>query len=133
MIQLIVGPKGSGKTRLLIDMINESVPKVSGNIVCIEKSMQSTYHISPSCRLIDMDEYKIQDYNTFYGFFAGILAGNYDIQQVYIDGLMRVGKHTQEELADLLNRMDAIAEDKTIIVTISAEKDELIDEIRKYL
>ncbi len=133
MIQLIVGAKGSGKTRRLLDMINENVKKVNGNIVCIEKSMQSTYHVSPQCRLIDMDEYKIRNYESFYGFFAGILAGNYDIEQVYIDGLLRIGTKTQEDLAELLNRMDAIAADKTIIVTVSSAEEDLIDEIRKYL
>ena len=133
MIQLIVGAKGSGKTRRLLDMINENVKKVNGNIVCIEKSMQSTYHVSPQCRLIDMDEYKIWNYESFYGFFAGILAGNYDIEQVYIDGLLRIGTKTQEDIAELLNRMDAIAADKTIIVTVSSTEEDLIDEIRKYL
>ena len=133
MIKLIVGTKGSGKTKRLIDMINDNVAKVNGSIVCIEKSMQSTYHISSGCRLIDMDEYHIEDYTTFYGFFAGILAGNYDIEQVYIDGLMRIGTHTQEDLAELLNKMDALAKDQTIIVTISAAEEDLIDDIRKYL
>jgi hypothetical protein len=133
MIKLIVGTKGSGKTKRLIDMINDSVTKVNGNIVCIEKSMQSTYHISPKCRLIDMDEYRISDYDTFYGFFAGILAGNYDIEEVYIDGLMRIGSHTQEDLAKLLNKMDALAKDQTIIITVSAAEEDLIDEIKKYL
>ena len=70
MIKLITGPKGSGKTKQLIDMINENLTVVKGNIVCIEKAMQATHNINAAVRLIDVDEYKITDYNTFYGFFA---------------------------------------------------------------
>lgn len=133
MIKLIVGAKGSGKTKQMIDMIDENLAKVSGNIVCIAKSMQSTYHINASVRLIDVDEYKIDDYDKFYGFFAGVLAGNYDIEQVYIDGLMRLGAKDLDRLAELLEKMDAIARDKAVVVTVSAEEARLPAGLKKYL
>ena len=79
MIQLIVGGKGSGKTKKMIDMINASAKTTPGNIVCIEKSMKLTYDIDHSARLIDVDEYGIDGYDMLYGFVAGVLAGNYDI------------------------------------------------------
>lgn len=133
MIKLIVGAKGSGKTKKLIDMIDENLGKVSGNIVCIEKSMQSTYHINASVRLIDVDEYKIDDYDKFYGFFAGILAGNYDIEQVYVDGLLRIGDRDIDGLGALLEKMDAIAHDKTVVITVSADVADLPDSVKRYL
>ncbi len=73
MIQLIVGGKGSGKTKKMIDMINESAKTTPGNIVCIEKSMKLTYDINYKARLIDVDEYSISGYEMLYGFIAGEL------------------------------------------------------------
>jgi hypothetical protein len=133
MIKLIVGTKGSGKTKHMIDMINKNISEIKGSAVCIVKSMDTTYHINANCRLVDMDEYRIADYDTFYGFFAGILAGNYDIEQVYIDGLMQIGTHTQEGLAELLNKIDAISANQLVVVTVSADENELIYEIKKYM
>ena len=78
MIQLIVGGKGSGKTKKMIDMINASAKTTPGNIVCIEKSMKLTYDIDHSARLIDVDEYSIDGYDMLYAFIAGVLAGNYE-------------------------------------------------------
>ena len=133
MIKLITGPKGSGKTKQLIDMINENLSVVKGNIVCIEKAMQETHNINAAVRLIDVDEYKIADYNMFYGFFAGVLAGNYDIEQVYIDGLLKIGEKNVQALGDLLDKIAAISEDKLIVVTVSATEEELTDNVKKYL
>ncbi len=133
MIRLIVGPKGYGKTKQLIDMMNDSVRKAKGNLVCIEKGMETTYHINANIRIIDIDDYDIDNYTKFYGFFAGVLAGNYDIEQVYIDGLLRIGKRDIEALGNLLDRMEKISSDKEIIVTVSATLEELTDNVKKYL
>ena len=102
MIQLIVGGKGSGKTKKMIDMINASAKTTPGNIVCIEKSMKLTYDIDHSARLIDVDEYGIDGYDMLYGFVAGVLAGNYDIVEVYLDGVLKLGHHDLGALAALL-------------------------------
>lgn len=102
MIQLIVGGKGSGKTKKMIDMINDSAKTTPGNIVCIEKSMKLTYDIDHAARLIDVDEYKISGYDMLYGFIAGILAGNYDIVEVYLDGVLKLGNHDLDGLGKLL-------------------------------
>ena len=133
MIKLITGPKGSGKTKEMIDMINENLSKVKGNIVCIEKAMQATHNVNAAVRLIDVDEYKIADYETFYGFFAGVLAGNYDIEQVYVDGLLKIGKNDIEGLGNLLEKMDVIASDKLVVVTVSAAVEDLTENVKKYL
>lgn len=133
MIKLLVGKKGTGKTKRLIDLLNDNVAKVNGNIVCIEKGMQSTYHINSSIRIIDIDEYKVDSYEKFYGFFAGVLAGNYDIEQIYVDGLLRMGEKDLFAMGELLGKMDAISADKTVVVTVSASEEELTDNVKKYL
>ena len=108
MIQLIVGGKGSGKTKKMIDMINASAKTTPGNIVCIEKSMKLTYDIDHSARLIDVDEYGIDGYDMLYGFIAGVLAGNYDIVEVYLDGVLKLGHHDLDALGALLPKLAAL-------------------------
>lgn len=139
MIQLIVGSRGSGKTKQMVDMINEAVKTTSGNIVCIEKSMKLTYDLDHKCRLIDMDEYSIMGYDMLYGFVAGILAGNYDIVELYIDGILKVGSNGSAEkdlvgLGELLAKMEKLAGDNVkIVVTVSAEEEALPAAVGKYL
>ncbi len=134
MIQLIVGGKGSGKTKKMIDMINESAKTTPGNIVCIEKSMKLTYDINYKARLIDVDEYSISGYEMLYGFIAGILAGNYDIVEVYLDGVLKLGNHDLEGLGKLLGELDAlIKENVKMVITVSADLAILPESVRKYV
>lgn len=139
MIQLIVGSRGSGKTKQMVDMINEAVKTTSGNIVCIEKSMKLTYDLDHKCRLIDMDEYSIMGYDMLYGFVAGILAGNYDIVEIYVDGVLKVGSKGSTEkdlvgLGELLEKLEKLAgENVKIVVTVSAEEEEIPATVGKYL
>ena len=79
MIKLIVGTKGSGKTKAMIDQINDAVKTSKGNVVVVEKGMKLTYDIAPAARLIDLDEYKISGGEMLYVFVAGLMASNYDI------------------------------------------------------
>lgn len=89
MLKLIVGTKGSGKTKTMIDMIDKAVKTTSGNIVVIEKCMKLTTEINHSARLVDVDEYGIVGADMLYGFVAGMLAGNYDITELFLDGILR--------------------------------------------
>lgn len=134
MINLIVGGKGSGKTKKMIDMINASAKTTPGNIVCIEKSMKLTYDIDHAARLIDVDEYKINGYNMLYGFVAGILAGNYDIVEVYLDGVLKLGNHDLDGLGVLLDELAALTGDSIkMVVTVSADLKALPESVKKYL
>ena len=134
MIQLIVGGKGSGKTKKMIDMINASAKTTPGNIVCIEKSMKLTYDIDHSARLIDVDEYGIDGYDMLYGFVAGLMASNYDITDLYIDGILKVLDHDINRLGVVLDEMAAIAGDSVkVTVTVSADEAALPHDVKKYL
>ena len=134
MVQLLVGKKGSGKTKKMVDMINEAAKTAHGNIVCIEKNMKLTYDIDHSVRLIDMDEYKIEGYTMLYGFIAGVLAGNYDIQEVYLDGTMRVTNQDIDGMGDFLDKLAFLAGDTIhIVVTVSADETELPEGVVKYI
>ena len=101
MIKLIVGAKGSGKTKAMIDMINDSVKTSKGNVVVVEKGMKLTYDIAPAARLIDLDEYKVSGGEMLYGFVAGLMASNYDITDLYIDGILKVLNHDINRLGEI--------------------------------
>ena len=134
MIKLIVGAKGSGKTKTLIDMIDQATKTSAGNIVVIEKSMKLTTEINHKARLLDVDEYDISGADMLYGFVAGVLAGNYDITELYVDGILKVGGRDYEALGKILAAVDALAgENVKVIVTVSADEAELPDSVKKYL
>ena len=82
MIKLITGKKGTGKTKVLIDMINDAVKSTNGDLICIEKGAKLTYDISYKVRLVDAERFNVSGYDSFYGFVAGMLAGNYDIKEI---------------------------------------------------
>ena len=134
MIKLIVGTKGSGKTKTMIDLINEATKTATGNVVVIEKSMQLTTSINHAARLVDVDEYKINSAEMLYGFVAGVLAGNYDITEMFIDGILKVCGHDLEAAGRVLNAVNAIAGDSVnVTVTVSADVNSLPESIKKFL
>ena len=134
MMKLIVGSKGSGKTKTMVDMINSATKTTAGNVVVIEKDMQLTYNIDHKARLVDLADYKISGYEMLYGFVAGVLAGNYDITELFVDGMIRVGGDDLEALGKTLDAIAAIAGDSTeVVVTISAEESALPESVKKYL
>ena len=133
MIQLIVGSRGTGKTKQMVDMINEAVKTNSGDTVCIEKGMKLTYDLDHKCRLIDMEEYKIDGYPMLYGFVCGIMAGNYDINEIYVDGILKVGNRDLEGLGKLLGDLEERAgENVKFIITVSADEADLPASVMKY-
>ena len=89
MVRLIMGVKGSGKTKQLIELINNAAKDEPGNVVCIEANRTMTYDIHYHSRLIDAQEYKLDSYELFRGFISGLYAGNYDISHVFIDNLCK--------------------------------------------
>ena len=134
MIKLIVGTKGSGKTKTMIDLINEATKTATGNVVVIEKSMQLTTSINHAARLVDVDEYKINGAEMLYGFVAGVLAGNYDITEMFIDGILKVCGHDLEAAGRVLNAINAIAGDSVnVTVTVSADVNSLPESSKKFL
>ncbi len=134
MIKLIVGTKGSGKTKTMIDMINDATKTATGNVVVIEKSMQLTTSINHAARLVDVDEYKISGADMLYGFVAGVLAGNYDITHMFIDGILKVCGQDLEAAGRVLNAINAVSGDSVkVVVTISADAENLPESIKKFL
>ena len=133
MIYLIPGKKGTGKTKVLVDAIIKAAEEATGNVVCIERGMKLTYEIPSKVRLVDAEEYGINSYDAFYGFVAGLLAGNYDIQQIYVDGILRIGGRDYEELGNMIEKVAVLAKDVKLVFTVSADPEELPDKVRAFI
>ena len=136
MVRLIMGVKGSGKTKQLIELINNAAKDEPGNVVCIEANRTMTYDIHYHIRLIDAQEYKLNSYDLFCGFISGLYAGNYDISHVFIDNLCKtVGQDVGKETEDFLNWLDVFGERNGIkfTVTISADLSAATDGMQKFL
>ena len=135
MIKLIVGNKGSGKTKTLINMVNETAKSSNGNVVCVEKGLQLTYDISHKVRLVDIDEYQIKGFDCLYGFLGGLMAGNYDITDVFVDATLKIGGRDMDALASMMARAASLAEEHKVnlIFTISADPSELPESLKGYV
>ena len=135
MIKLIVGPKGSGKTKTLIDMVNKAVSSESGRVVCIEKGAKLTYDISHKARLIEMDHYDIKDYDSFFGFINGIVASNYDITTIFVDSIAKIAGQDMGKCAEFIDKAEKFtAQNKLrLIITVSVDPAALPERVHKYI
>lgn len=124
MIKLIIGKKGSGKTKKLVEMVNSAAETSLGNVVCIEKSSTLTFSVNYKARLIDSDSFGISGYGEYYGMLAGIKSGNHDVTHIFGDATLRIGTRDYEELAAFLERIAKI-EDVEFIFTLSCDESEL--------
>ena len=120
MITLILGKKGSGKTKKLMDLCNVAVEQSKGNVVFIEKDNTLTYDLSHKARLVAAEDYAIRCYGCFYGFIAGMCAGNYDITDIFVDSTLKIGGDDLEKMADFIEKLSKL--DVNITLSISADK-----------
>ena len=135
MINVIMGLKGSGKTKKLIDSINEAVAKAQGDVVCIEYGKKLTYDVNYRVRLVDSKEYGINNLDMLKGFLSGLHAGNFDITNVYIDNLYKTigNDRAAGEAFILWGAQFAEANNMNITVTVSDDPEGASEEIKKYL
>ena len=135
MIKLIIGLKGSGKTKFLMDSINDAVKNSSGRVVAIERGQNLRYDVDHSVRLIDIDEYDISDFNAFYGFLAGLAAGNYDISDIFVDATFKIGGRDYDAFAKMTDKLKRLCEDYNICMTFTAscEKEDLPERVHKFI
>lgn len=134
MIKLISGKKGTGKTKILIDMINDAVKDTNGCLVCVEKGETLRRSINYKVRWCGVDQFDISGFESFYGFIAGMLAGNYDIKGIFIDGILKIGGAEYDELGTMLGKLDTLTgDDTTVVFTISADVEELPSSVTKFM
>ena len=134
-MKLIIGVKGTGKTKTLIDMVNTSIDTSKGSVICIEKGDKLKFDIKYQCRLIDSDEYLICDAQSLFGFIAGIFASNHDVTDLYIDSALKICANDLSAFDKFLDEMDHLS-DKfgvNLVMTSSIPVEEASDTVKKYL
>ncbi len=135
MVKVIMGLSGSGKTKQLIQSINEAIATESGSMVCIEKGNKLTFDIDYRVRLIEASEYEMGSYTFLKGFISGLHAGNFDISHIFIDGLYRVaGKAGAAELEPFLDWCNDFGKVNNLRFTIivSEDPEKMPEGIKKY-
>lgn len=131
MVTLLIGKKGSGKTKKLIQLANEAVAASQGNVVVIEKGAKLTYDITSKARLIDTDQYSIKGYDMLFGFLSGICAGNYDVTDILIDSTFKICPEAVGGLEDFTKKLQELSENSeaNFVVLISAAEEDIPSEL----
>ncbi len=133
MIKLFIGGKGSGKTKTLIEMVNNAVTESKGNVVCIEKGDKLIHDITYKARLIDTDAYSVCDADSLYGFIAGILASNSDITDIFVDSGLKIIGNDVAAFENMLKKLEKITQDVNLIMTSSILVEECPESVKAYL
>ena len=136
MVKIIMGLKGSGKTKRLVDMVREAVDADHGDVVCIEKDKKLTYDIPYRARLIDAGEYGIGTYAFLQGFISGLHAGNYDITHIFVDNFYKlVGDKSIDSLDRFVTWLDAFsaAQNVEFVLSVSSELENATDNIKSHV
>ncbi len=135
MLKLIIGVKGTGKTKALINMVNSAVDNSHGNVVCIEKGVKLRYDVKYQARLIDTKEYFICDAESLYGFVAGILASNHDVMDLFIDSALKICNNDTVAFDRFVEQVNELAEklNVKVVMTSSIPVEEASETVKKYL
>ena len=135
MLKLIIGVKGTGKTKTLISMVNEAVEKSEGTVVCIEKGVGLRFDIKYTARLINTNDYLIFDAEALYGFVAGILASNHDVTDLFIDSALKIANNDIAGFETFLKEVDELANrlEVNVVITSSIPAEEASDLVKKYI
>lgn len=135
MIHVILGLKGSGKTKKLIDGINSAVAQASGDVVCIEYGKKLTYDVTYKVRLVDSQEYGIQSAEMLKGFLSGLHAGNFDITHVFIDNLYKTIGNDLATAEAFIAWAAKFAQDNKMEITVTLSEDpaNVSEEMKQYL
>ena len=135
MLKLLIGVKGSGKTKTLIEMVNQAVEASEGSVVCIEKGIKLRYDVNYRCRLINVDEYYVFDAGALYGSVAGILASNHDVTDVFIDSALKICGNDVAAFTEFVEAVDALAAKIgfNCVMTSSIAVEDAPEALKKYL
>lgn len=135
MVQLIVGNKGKGKTKQLLDKVNSEVKNVSGNIAYLDKSVKHMYELNNKVRLINVSDYLIDNSDQFIGFVSGIISQDHDLQQMYFDSFLKIAHLDGTGVVPVVEKLVKISETfgTDFILSVSVDEAELPEEVKKYI
>ena len=135
MVQLIVGKKGKGKTKQLLDKVNSEVKNITGNIAYLDKSMAHMYELNNKVRMIDVSQYLIENASEFVGFVSGIISQDHDLQQMYFDSFLKIACLEDQDITSTIKKLDKISKVQGVdfIVSVSIDADEIPESIKENI
>lgn len=127
MVELIVGKKGKGKTKVLLDEVNKSIKQVNGNIVYLDKSGKHMYELNNKVRLIDVPKYQVGNGDEFVGFISGIISQDHDLEEIYLDSFLQIAQLEKEQVEETLSKLDGIGKNQDVkfVISISLDQEEI--------
>lgn len=135
MIKVICGPKGSGKTKRIIDAANEAVASAKGHLIFITDTKRYMYDLKREIRFIDVTDYAVAGEDALCGFVKGVIAGGYDNEYVFVDGAARIAGKNVKDMAQIFYMLEKVAllRDLNVYITCSCAEEELPDFAKKFL
>ena len=124
MVQLIVGKKGKGKTKQLLDKVNSEIQKITGNIVYLDKSTKHMYELNNKVRLIDVSQYMIENSDQFLGFISGIISQDHDLQQMYFDSFLKIACLEGQDVTATVEKLEKLSESFGVDFILSVSMNE---------
>lgn len=133
MVQLIVGEKGKGKTKHLLDKVNSEVKKITGNIAYLDKSTKHMYELNNKVRLIDVSQFMIENNSEFFGFVSGIISQDHDLQQMYFDSFLKISCLEGQDITATVEKLEKLGKvfDVDFILSVSMNAEALPDCLRE--
>ncbi len=135
MVNLVCGKQGTGKTRKMIDFGNNALDNIKGKIVFLEANNKHIFDLKHDIRYINTKEYGMMNSDQFLGFVSGLLATDYDIEHVYIDGLYKIAKINMEDLKNIVEKLNKTSKkfEVDFFMSVNFDEEELDEELRKYI
>ncbi|CDA69446.1 MAG: twitching motility protein PilT [Lachnospiraceae bacterium] len=135
MVQLIVGNKGKGKTKFLLEKVNNDVKEAVGSVVYLDKSPKHMYELNNKVRLIDVSDYMIENTDGFLGFVSGIISQDHDLQQMYFDSFLKIAKAEAKDMASVVEKLDKISSKFGVdfVVSVSADEEDLPEAVKSNI
>ena len=132
MVKLILGKKGKGKTKELLDKVNGQVKTVSGSVVYLDKSTKHMYELNNKVRLINVPDYLISSRQEFLGFICGIISQDHDLEQMYLDSFLKIACVEEGDIAPVIEKLEEISEKFHVnfILSVSLDESELSDALK---
>ena len=132
MVQLIVGKKGKGKTKQLLDKVNSEVKDISGSIVYLDKSTKHMYELNNKVRLIDVSRYMIENESEFLGFVCGIISQDHDLEQMYFDSFLKIAALEGKDISAVVEKLDRMSTffQVDFILSVSMDESELPEAVK---
>lgn len=132
MVQLIVGKKGKGKTKQLLDKVSSEVKDISGSIVYLDKSTKHMYELNNKVRLIDVSRYMIENADEFLGFVCGIISQDHDLEQMYFDSFLKIAVLEGKDISAVIEKLDKMSDffQVDFILSVSMDESELPEAVK---